>query len=97
MNIDVRNVIKRPIVTERASLMKENHNQVVFEVDLKATKPVIRAAIEKAFKVKVTSINTMVMPGKYKRVGQHAGRTSKWKKAVATLKEGDSIEVVEGV
>ena len=90
-------VLRRPVVTEKSSALKEAGNQVVFEVAPKATKPEIRRAIEKAFKVSVTAVNTMVVRGKKKRMGRFEGRRSGWKKAIATLKPGDKIELFEGV
>jgi large subunit ribosomal protein L23 len=90
-------VIRRAVVTERTTAMKQATNQVVFEVDPEATKLQIRSAVETAFKVKVAGVNTMVVRGKVKRMGRFAGKRSNWKKAVVTLKPGFTIETVEGV
>lgn len=89
-------VIKRPIVTEKSSALKELKNAYVFEVDRAADKPMIRKSVEALFGVKVARVQTIVVPGKTKRYGQHMGKTKRWKKAVVTLKEG-KIEVFDGV
>lgn len=90
-------VIKRPLITEKATFMKELGNAVAFEVDRRANKNVIQEAVEKLFSVKVVEVRTMVVPGKIKRRGRVEGRRPSWKKAVVTLKEGDTIEFFEGV
>ena len=97
MITDFRKVIKRPIVTEKSSALKEAKNQVVFEVDRKATKPAIKLAVEKAFNVKVENVNTLLMRGKKKTMGKYVGQRPNWKKAIVTLREGDTIEMAEGV
>jgi large subunit ribosomal protein L23 len=85
-------VIRRPIVlTEKASLLRDA-NQVVFEVSLAANKVQIRDAVQSLFKVKVTQVNTLVMRGKDRRMGRTYGKMQNWKKAIVTLKEGDSID-----
>lgn len=83
-------IIRRPIVTEKATLLLEN-NQYVFEVAPKAAKPEIKAAIEKLFDVKVTGISTMNPPRKLRRMGRFAGYRAAYKRAVVTLAAGDSI------
>ena len=86
-------VIRRPIaLTEKATLLREKNNQVVFEVARSANKLQIRDAVQKLFKVSVTDVNTMVMRGKDRRMGRGYARTQNWKKAIVTLKEGDSID-----
>jgi large subunit ribosomal protein L23 len=86
-------IIRRPIVlTEKASLLREKHNQVVFEVARDANKVEIRDAVQKLFKVTVANVNTMVMRGKDRRMGRGYAKTQNWKKAVVTLKEGDAID-----
>ena len=85
-------VIRRPIIlTEKANLLREK-NQVIFEVSRAANKVQIRDAVQKLFNVKVTSVNTSVMRGKDRRMGRGYAKTQNWKKAVVTLKEGDSID-----
>ena len=86
-------VIRRPIaLTEKATLLREKNNQVVFEVARNANKLQIRDAVQKLFKVQVTDVNTMVMRGKDRRMGRGYARTQNWKKAIVTLKAGDSID-----
>jgi large subunit ribosomal protein L23 len=97
MNATPFRVLRRAVVTEKSSAMKELKNKVVFEVEKAATKGQIKTAVEKAFNVKVLRVNTMVVPGKMKRMGKHEGKLSNWKKAVVTLKAGDKVEVMEGV
>lgn len=88
-------VIKRPLITEKAVRGKEL-GQYVFEVATKATKTDIRRAVETLFKVQVGAVQTVRVPGRAKRVGRYQTMTSDWKKAVVTLKSG-SIEIFEGV
>ena len=86
-------VIRRPIVlTEKATSLREKGNQVIFEVARAANKVQIREAVQKLFKVNVTAVNTMVVRGKDRRMGRGYARTQNWKKAIVTLKEGDSID-----
>jgi large subunit ribosomal protein L23 len=86
-------VIRRPIVlTEKATVLREKNNQVVFEVARDANKIQIKDAVQKLFKVSVTSVNTMVMRGKDRRMGRGYAKTQNWKKAIVTLKAGDSID-----
>ena len=89
-------VIKKPLVTEKGAKAQEASNQYYFEVDSLATKYDISNAIKEIFKVKVEAVRTMNMPAKFKRVGKSMGRTSNWKKAVVTLKEGEKIDFLEG-
>ncbi|MFM7425031.1 MAG: 50S ribosomal protein L23 [Elainella sp.] len=83
-------LIRRPLVTEKATLLLEN-NQYSFEVVSQATKPQIKAAIEDLFDVKVVGISTYNPPQKARRVGRFAGHRPQYKRAVVTLAEGDSI------
>ena len=86
-------VIKRPIaLTEKAALLKEEENQVIFEVEIKANKIQIRDAVEKLFGVKVRSVNTLIQRGKVKRLGRHYYKRPNWKKAIVTLAEGNDIQ-----
>ncbi|MFC0212818.1 50S ribosomal protein L23 [Paenibacillus chartarius] len=86
-----RDIIKRPIITERTSdLMAAK--KYVFEVDMRANKTEIKLAIEQIFKVKVTAVNTLRMPAKPKRYGRYSGYTSEWKKAIVSL-SADSKEL----
>jgi large subunit ribosomal protein L23 len=86
-------VIRRPVVlTEKANALREKENQVVFEVVRAANKVQIRDAVQKLFKVTVTGVNTMIVRGKERRMGRGRAKTQNWKKAVVTLKKGDSID-----
>ncbi|QDK92432.2 50S ribosomal protein L23 [Paenalkalicoccus suaedae] len=93
---NARDVIKRPIITERtADLMAEK--KYTFEVDTRATKTQIRAAIEEIFGVEVDSVNTMNYKGKFKRFGRHSGYTRKRKKAIVQLSaDSKELEFFEG-
>ena len=93
--MEAREILKRPIVTEKATIAREEANEYAFEVNGKANKIQIRAAIEKLFDVKVASIRTLNVRGKLKRMGAHQGRRSGWKKAVVTLAEGNTIDVFD--
>lgn len=85
-------VLRRPIIlTEKANLLREK-NQVVFEVSRDANKAQIKDAIQAMFSVKVIDVNTLVMRGKDKRMGRGHSKLQNWKKAIITLKEGDSID-----
>ncbi|HEY9909905.1 MAG TPA: 50S ribosomal protein L23 [Thermosynechococcaceae cyanobacterium] len=83
-------LVRRPIITEKATLLLEN-NQYTFEVDPRATKTEIKAAIEMLFEVKVDGISTAKPPLKARRVGKFAGHRPHYKRAVVTLAEGNSI------
>jgi len=87
---DLADLVLRPIVTEKATLLLEQ-NKYVFEVILKANKPEIKAAIESLFNVKVTGVNTIRPPRKKRRVGKFSGYKPHYKRAVVTLAAGDSI------
>lgn len=93
--MDARSVILRPIVSERSFEMIE-HGRYTFEVDRNATKPQIAAAVTEIFGVTVTKVNTMNVSGKPRRLRAAKGITRAWKKAVVSLKEGDTIEFFEG-
>lgn len=95
--MNAADVLKKPLITEKATAARETANAVAFEVDRRATKKQIRDAVEKMFKVKVEDVRTMNVPGKPKRRGLVIGRRNVWKKAVVTLRAGDKIEFFEGV
>ncbi len=90
-------ILKRPLITEKATAQKGEANAVSFEVERKAGKKQIKDAVEKLFKVKVEDVRTMNVAGKVKRRGRTVGLRPGWKKAVVTLKEGEKIEFFEGV
>lgn len=98
MSIDPKmyDVILSPVITEKATTLSEQ-NKLVFRVARDATKPQIKAAVEKLFDVKVTAVNTLVRKGKVKRFKGTVGRQSDVKKAIVALAEGQSIDVTTGL
>ena len=90
-------VIHKPLLTEKGTRLKEEANQYLFRVNKRANKVEIKRAIEELFKVTVVDVRTLPVQGKAKRLGRFQGKLPDWKKAIATLKEGDSIELYEGV
>ena len=89
-------VLRRPLITEKNSIL-QSQGKYAFEVTKEANKPQIKQAVEKAFKVKVTTVNIMAVPSKTRRVGRRQVLTPAQKKAIVTLKPGDKIELFEGV
>lgn len=91
-----QDVILGPLITEKSTILKEKGNVLAFKVAKGANKVQVRQAVEALFKVKVASVRTGNMHGKFKRVGRFAGRRSDWKKAYVTLKPGEkTIEYFE--
>ena len=97
MKAEYRHILKINMMTERSSLLRERNNEYVFEVDKNANKYLIKDAVESLFKVKVVSVNTIIMPGKTKRMGRNEGKTSTWKKAIVRLKKGEVISMFDNV
>lgn len=95
MSGDIYGILRRPIVTEKTTVQKDDNNQVVFRVRRDANKIEIRKAVEKLLGVKVTSVNTSVNRGKTKRMGRNFGSRPNWKKAVVTLAAGEELEFFE--
>ena len=91
-----REIIIRPLMTEKSMQRKEELNAVTFRVAVSANKVEIRQAVEKVFNVKVANVRTASHEGKWKRMGKFEGRRPAWKKAVVTLAPGHKIELVEG-
>ncbi len=89
-------VLRRPLVTEKNTVLQAQ-GKYAFEVAGEANKLQVKQAVEKAFKVTVTAVNMMTVPGKTRRVGRRQILTRSWKKAIVTLKPGDKIEIFEGV
>ena len=89
-------VVIRPIITEKSSLLKETANQYVFEVQRDANKIEIKKAVEKLFKVKVVSVSVVQLEGKKKRMGRFSGKKPDWKKAYVKLSPKDKITIFEG-
>ena len=90
-------IIKRPIITEKTNIQKEDANQVTFEVDRKANRVEIKRAVETIFNVNVAAVRTMQVKGKIKRRVRIVGKRKDWKKAVVTLLPGQRIDFFEGV
>ncbi|MBV1703342.1 MAG: 50S ribosomal protein L23 [Hyphomicrobiales bacterium] len=98
MSVNARDydVIVAPVITEKATAASE-HGQVVFKVRKDATKPQVKAAVERLFGVKVTAVNTLVRKGKAKTFRGVRGRQKDLKKAVVTLAPGEKIDVTTGL
>ena len=91
------NVLKKPILTEKATDLRERHNVVAFEVDPRANKRMVAEAIEKVFNVKVTGVRIINTARKPKKIGKFSGSRSGFKKAFISLKEGDKVDIFERV
>jgi large subunit ribosomal protein L23 len=94
---DYFTIIKRPVVTEKSSHLREEENQYVFEVSTGANKVEIRKAIENLFGGRVAEVRTSIVRGKMRRMRRGYGKTPNWKKAVVSLQGDDVIELFEGV
>lgn len=90
-------VLKRPLVTEKSTIAREEQNIVTFAVDPRANKHEIRSAVESLFSVEVLDVRTIRMPRKSRRLGRFVGRRPEWKKAIVRLAQGQKIEFFEGV
>jgi len=90
-------VVRRPLLTEKGTIQRDEDNVYLFEVDRRATKDEVRVAVEKIFQVHVEAVNTLVVRGKNRRVRVHSGKTRNYKKAYVRLREGDKIDFYEGV
>jgi large subunit ribosomal protein L23 len=95
--VKVHEVIRRPLVTEKSNIGREEQNVVTLAVDPRANKHEIQRAVEELFDVDVLDVHTMRMPRKTRRVGKFIGRKPEWKKAIVRLAEGQTIEFFEGV
>ena len=93
--MDLYEVLRRPLVTEKSTALQVE-NKYAFEVDKGATKPQIKQAVQKAFKVSVIGVNVDTIPGKTRRLGRRLLPARPWKKAIVTLKPGDTIQFFEG-
>jgi large subunit ribosomal protein L23 len=94
--MEMKDVLVRPIVTEKSATGLGSENTYAFEVSVASTKIDVRRAIEQFYGVKVASVRTMVMRGKVKRFGRRVAKRSNWKKAYVTLAAGQTINVYEG-
>ena len=90
-------ILKRPLVTEKGTQLRDKDNKVIFSVAKDANKIEIKRAVEELFNVHVEDVKTMVMKGKTKRWRYRPYQRSDWKKAIVTLKAGETIEFYEGV
>ena len=95
--MEMHQIIKKMLITEKSNLDREVANKYHFEVDRRANKVEIAQAVEKLFKVKITEVRVLRVIGKKKRMGKVMGQKRSWKKAIVTLAEGNRIEVAEGV
>jgi large subunit ribosomal protein L23 len=89
-------VVIRPLITEKATLLAGDR-KYAFEVDRRANKSQIRSAVQMAFSVEVTKVNTLTVRGKLRTVGRRVSQTRSWKKAIVTLAEGNTIQIFEGL
>ena len=98
---DIKLIIKKPIITESSTLLKETANRYVFKVDIKSNKRQIKEAVEALFNVQVKDVRTTIYRGKrsvvMNRKGRFEGKKANWKKAYVTLQEGESIEIFDVV
>ena len=94
--IDIYDVIRNPVITEKATMISEN-GQVIFDVSKTATKAQIKEAIETLFKVKVKSVNTLIRKGKVKRFKGRFGKRADIKKAIVALEDGQSFDFTTGI
>jgi large subunit ribosomal protein L23 len=94
---DARSIIRKVLITEKSTILREMRNQYFFEVARDANKIEIRLAIEKIFSVKVNDVRTMQLRGKVKRQGRWVGKRNDWKKAIVTLKPDQKIELFEQI
>ncbi len=90
-------VIRRPLITEKANLAKERLNTYYFEVPMTVKRQEIREAVERVFRVKVEDVRTMIVRGKVRRRGRSVGKQPNWKKAIVKLREGHKIDIFEGL
>ena len=96
--MNANQIIRRPLVTEKSTILREEGNVIAFEVDPNANKIQVKTAVEELFKVKVEEVRLFNVRGKMKRMGRWAGRRRDWRKAYVRLKEGEKApEFIEGV
>ena len=93
--MNIYSVIKKPLITEKTTIEKDDKNVISFVVSNDANKIEIKAAVKNLFNVEVASVKTINVAGKVKRVGKNIGKRSNWKKAYVTLKEGSNVDFFE--
>ncbi len=89
-------VLRRPLITEKSTILQDAQNKYAFEVDPRANKVQVKSAVEEAFNVKVVDVNMATVRGKRKRFGPRLVQRPSWKKAVVSLRPGDRIQIFEG-
>ena len=94
---DARTIIRKVLITEKGTILRELRNQYFFEVACDANKIEIKRAVETIFNVKVHTVQTMQLRGKVKRQGRYVGKRNDWKKAIVTLKPDQKIELFEQI
>lgn len=95
--MQLEQVIKRPLIlTEKGARLRENQNKYIFEVALEANKIQVRDAVERLFNVSVNDVHTLIVRGRMRRMGRGFAKTRNWKKAIVTLKDGETIDFFEG-
>ena len=96
MPLHVFEVLRRPLITEKSTILQDGQNKYAFEVDSRANKAQVRTAVEESFSVKVIEVNMLTVKGKKKRFGRKLVQGPSWKKAVVSLRTGDKIQIFEG-
>jgi large subunit ribosomal protein L23 len=94
--MNVNEVLIKPLITEKNTMLGAE-NKYTFKIDRRANKTQVKEAVETIFKVDVVAVNTIRVPSKTRRVGKTLGQTQEWRKAVVTLRQGQRIEIFEGV
>ncbi len=95
--MQLEQVIKRPLIlTEKGARLREEQSKYSFEVDLEANKIQVKDAVERLFNVSVKDVHTLIVRGHMRRMGRKYAKTRNWKKAIVTLKEGETIDFFEG-
>ena len=93
--MNIYQIIKRPVITERSNVLQEKENRYVFAVNPGANKYQVKEAVEKLYNVSVEDVRTMMVKGKLKRMGKFQGYRTGWKKAIVKLAPGQKIQVIE--
>jgi large subunit ribosomal protein L23 len=96
MALHVFEVLLRPLITEKSTILQDGHNKYAFEVDSRANKAQVKTAVEESFNVKVVEVNVLTVRGKRKRFGRRLVQQHSWKKAMVSLQPGDKIQLFEG-
>ncbi|MDD5435232.1 MAG: 50S ribosomal protein L23 [Nitrospira sp.] len=96
MNLDIHDILRYPLITERSTDLRENMNKVVFIVNRFANKLQVKQAVETTLNVKVEHVNIINIAGKVKKLGKYEGKKPDRKKAIVTLKQGEKLKIFEG-